>query len=185
MLRQDPDVVMVGEIRDLETAEIAVQASLTGHLVLSTLHTNTAIGAVTRLKDMGIEPFLLSSSLIGVIAQRLVRTLCAHCATWHEADDFEKGLFVHIEHDAVLKLPQPKGCEQCSHTGFNGRTAIYEIVPVDEPMRRLIHGNAAEFEVEAYARQHSGSIRDDGLRKVLAGKTTLEEVLRVTNEAEE
>lgn len=90
MLRQDPDVVMVGEIRDLETAEIAVQASLTGHLVLSTLHTNTAIGAVTRLKDMGIEPFLLSSSLIGVIAQRLVRTLCAHCATWHDADDFEK-----------------------------------------------------------------------------------------------
>lgn len=184
MLRQDPDVVMVGEIRDLETAEIAVQASLTGHLVLSTLHTNTAIGAVTRLKDMGIEPFLLSSSLIGVIAQRLVRTLCPHCATWHAADDFERQLFAHIEHDAELQLPKPKGCDHCSHSGFNGRTAIYEIVPVDEQMRRLIHGNAPEFEVEAYARKHSGSIRDDGLRKVLAGKTTLEEVLRVTNEAE-
>lgn len=185
MLRQDPDVVMVGEIRDLETAEIAVQASLTGHLVLSTLHTNTAIGAVTRLKDMGIEPFLLSSSIIGVVAQRLVRTLCPHCATWKDADAFEKNLFEHIEHPQDLRLPQPHGCERCGNTGFSGRTAIYEIVPVDEHMRRLIHGNAAEYELETYARQQSGSIRDDGLRKVLAGKTTIEEVLRVTNEAAE
>lgn len=185
MLRQDPDVVMVGEIRDLETAEIAVQASLTGHLVLSTLHTNTAIGAVTRLKDMGIEPFLLSSSLIGVVAQRLVRTLCPHCATWKDADAFEKNLFEHIEHPQELRLPQPHGCERCGNTGFSGRTAIYEIIPVDEHMRRLIHGNAAEYELETYARQQSGSIRDDGLRKVLAGKTTIEEVLRVTNEAAE
>ncbi|WP_284880246.1 type II secretion system ATPase GspE [Acinetobacter variabilis] len=185
MLRQDPDVVMVGEIRDLETAEIAVQASLTGHLVLSTLHTNTAIGAVTRLKDMGIEPFLLSSSLIGVVAQRLVRTLCPHCATWKDADAFEQNLFEHIEHPQDLRLPQPHGCERCGNTGFSGRTAIYEIVPVDEHMRRLIHGNAAEYELETYARQQSGSIRDDGLRKVLAGKTTIEEVLRVTNEAVE
>lgn len=186
MLRQDPDVVMVGEIRDLETAEIAVQASLTGHLVLSTLHTNTAIGAVTRLKDMGIEPFLLSSSLIGVIAQRLVRTLCPHCTTWHEADPFEQQIFKSIESSVEgLNLPEPQGCEKCSHVGFSGRTAIYEIVPVDETMRRLIHGNAAEFELESYARQHSGSIRDDGLRKVLTGKTTLEEVLRVTNQTEE
>ena len=183
MLRQDPDVVMVGEIRDLETAEIAVQASLTGHLVLSTLHTNTAIGAVTRLKDMGIEPFLLASSLIGVIAQRLVRTLCPRCATWHEADAFETEIFRHLDVDTELKLPQPKGCEHCSHTGFIGRTAIYEIVPVDDQMRRLVHGNAAEYEIETYARKQSGSIRDDGLRKVIAGKTTLEEVLRVTNEA--
>ena len=185
MLRQDPDVVMVGEIRDLETAEIAVQASLTGHLVLSTLHTNTAIGAVTRLKDMGIEPFLLSSSLIGVIAQRLVRTLCSHCVTWHEADTFETQLFQHLNPKAELQLPQPNGCERCSHTGFTGRTAIYEIVAVDDQMRRLVHGNAAEYELESYARQYSGSIRDDGLRKVLAGKTTLEEVLRVTNDAAE
>lgn len=185
MLRQDPDVVMVGEIRDLETAEIAVQASLTGHLVLSTLHTNTAIGAVTRLNDMGIEPFLLSSSLIGVVAQRLVRTLCPHCATWKDADAFEQNLFEHIEHPQELRLPQPHGCERCGNTGFSGRTAIYEIVPVDEHMRRLIHGNAAEYELETYARQQSGSIRDDGLRKVLAGKTTIEEVLRVTNEAAE
>ena len=185
MLRQDPDVVMVGEIRDLETAEIAVQASLTGHLVLSTLHTNTAIGAVTRLKDMGIEPFLLASSLIGVIAQRLVRTLCPHCHTWHEADAFEKELFKNLELTEDIKLPSPKGCEHCSHTGFSGRTAIYEIVPVDDHMRRLIHGNAAEYELENHARRYAGSIRDDGLRKVLAGKTTLEEVLRVTTEAAE
>ena len=185
MLRQDPDVVMVGEIRDLETAEIAVQASLTGHLVLSTLHTNTAIGAVTRLKDMGIEPLLLSSSLIGVIAQRLVRTICSHCHTWREADDFEKEIFKSVSTESSLKLPVPKGCDHCSHTGFTGRTAIYEIVPIDEPMRRLIHGNAAEYELEEYARRDAGSIREDGLRKVLAGKTTMEEVLRVTNEATE
>ncbi|MFW1858975.1 type II secretion system ATPase GspE [Acinetobacter defluvii] len=185
MLRQDPDVVMVGEIRDLETAEIAVQASLTGHLVLSTLHTNTAIGAVTRLKDMGIEPFLLSSSLIGVIAQRLVRTICSHCHTWREADDFEKEIFKPVSNATDLKLPVPNGCDHCSHTGFTGRTAIYEIVPIDEQMRRLIHGNAAEYELEEYARRDAGSIRDDGLRKVLAGKTTMEEVLRVTNEAVE
>lgn len=183
MLRQDPDVVMVGEIRDLETAEIAVQASLTGHLVLSTLHTNTAIGAVTRLQDMGIEPFLLASSLIGVIAQRLVRTLCPHCHTWHEADAIELEMFKHIQLDTNLKLPQPQGCEQCSHTGFSGRTAIYEIVPVDDQMRRLIHSSTAEYELENYARQQAGSIRDDGLRKVLAGKTTVEEVLRVTNKS--
>lgn len=185
MLRQDPDVVMVGEIRDLETAEIAVQASLTGHLVLSTLHTNTAIGAVTRLKDMGIEPFLLSSSLIGVIAQRLVRTLCPHCVSWREADDFEQQLFQHISDEPHLKLPEPQGCEHCSYLGFSGRSAIYEIVPIDEHIRRMIHGNSAEYELEAYARRHAGSIREDGLKKVLAGKTTLEEVLRVTNQSEE
>lgn len=185
MLRQDPDVVMVGEIRDLETAEIAVQASLTGHLVLSTLHTNTAIGAVTRLKDMGIEPFLLASSLIGVIAQRLVRTLCSHCHTLRNADDFEHEIFRTVSQESIIQLPQPKGCEHCSHTGFSGRTAIYEIAPVDDQMRRLIHGNAAEYELESYVRQQSGSIREDGLRKVLQGKTTLEEVLRVTNEAAE
>lgn len=185
MLRQDPDVVMVGEIRDLETAEIAVQASLTGHLVLSTLHTNTAIGAVTRLKDMGIEPFLLSSSLIGVVAQRLVRTLCKHCTTWRPADTYEQALFQKVDSAPTLKLPEPQGCEQCGQLGFSGRTAIYEIIAVDEHMRRLIHSGAAEFELEHYARKHTGSIREDGLRKVLSGKTTLEEVLRVTNQAEE
>ncbi|MDO5768290.1 MAG: type II secretion system ATPase GspE [Psychrobacter sp.] len=184
MLRQDPDVVMVGEIRDLETAEIAVQASLTGHLVLSTLHTNTAIGAVTRLQDMGVEPFLLSSSLIGVVAQRLVRTLCSHCQSWQVADAEQAKLFMEIGTDQMtpINLPKPVGCDKCNQSGFKGRTAIYEVVPVDDTLRQMIHSNAAEFELEAYARQKTPSIRADGLRKVLAGKTTLEEVLRVTKE---
>jgi general secretion pathway protein E len=181
MLRQDPDVVMVGEIRDLETAEIAVQASLTGHLVLSTLHTNTAVGAVTRLKDMGIEPFLLSSSLIGLVAQRLVRTLCKHCHDWREADVYEQQLFSQIQ-QAPFRVPVAKGCDKCNHLGFSGRTAIYEVVPVDDAMRRLVHGNAAEHELETYARTFSPSIRQDGLLKVLQGKTTVEEVLRATQE---
>ncbi|ELA08030.1 type II secretion system protein E [Moraxella macacae 0408225] len=184
MLRQDPDVVMVGEIRDLETAEIAVQASLTGHLVLSTLHTNTAIGAVTRLADMGVEPFLLSSSLIGVIAQRLVRTLCSHCHTWVAADEFSANIFKEIDIHHLEKLPKAVGCEKCNHSGFKGRTAIYEVVPVDEKLRQLIHAQVAEFELEKYARSKSGSIRADGLKKVLQGKTTLEEVLRVTKETD-
>jgi len=182
MLRQDPDVVMVGEIRDLETAEIAVQASLTGHLVLSTLHTNTAIGAVTRLKDMGIEPFLLSSSLIGVVAQRLVRTLCPHCHTRREADDYEEALFSQVKHEHPLQIPIAVGCEKCNESGFYGRTAIYEVVPVDDAMRRLIHSEVAEHELEKLARTLSPSIRQDGLEKVLLGKTTIEEVLRATRE---
>ena len=195
MLRQDPDVVMVGEIRDLETAEIAVQASLTGHLVLSTLHTNTAIGAVTRLQDMGVEPFLLSSSLIGVVAQRLVRTLCTHCHGWQSADSEQAKLFTEIgvgvgsEGDSnhlinkTINLPKPVGCDKCNQSGFKGRTAIYEVVPVDDTLRRMIHSNTAEYELEEYARQQTPSIRADGLRKVIEGRTTLEEVLRVTKES--
>ncbi len=182
MLRQDPDVVMVGEIRDLETAEIAVQASLTGHLVLSTLHTNTAIGAVTRLKDMGIEPFLLSSSLIGVVAQRLVRTLCPYCHRRRIADDYEEALFSQVKHEHPLQIPIAVGCEKCNESGFYGRTAIYEVVPVDDAMRRLIHSEVAEYELEKLARTLSPSIRQDGLEKVLLGKTTIEEVLRATRE---
>ena len=195
MLRQDPDVVMVGEIRDLETAEIAVQASLTGHLVLSTLHTNTAIGAVTRLQDMGVEPFLLSSSLIGVVAQRLVRTLCSHCQSWQAADTEQAKLFTEIGIWSTLKsdnkdissesirLPKPVGCDKCNQSGFKGRTAIYEVVPIDDTLRRMIHSNMAEYELEEYARQQTPSIRADGLHKVIEGRTTLEEVLRVTKES--
>ena len=191
MLRQDPDVVMVGEIRDLETAEIAVQASLTGHLVLSTLHTNTAIGAVTRLQDMGVEPFLLSSSLIGVVAQRLVRTLCTHCHDWQVADSEQVKLFTEIGMtsnaksltERAINLPKPVGCDKCNNSGFKGRTAIYEVVPIDDTLRRMIHSNTAEYELEEYARQQTPSIRADGLRKVIEGRTTLEEVLRVTKES--
>jgi len=181
ILRQDPDVVMVGEIRDLETAEIAVQASLTGHLVLSTLHTNSAVGAVTRLNDMGIEPFLLSSSLLGVLAQRLVRVLCKECREPYEADAAACAL-LGVDAAKPPMLYKAKGCSNCNHLGYRGRTGIYELIMIDEELRRLIHNNAGEYELETYARRHGPSIRQDGARNVLAGVTTLEEVLRVTRE---
>ena len=181
ILRQDPDVVMVGEIRDLETAEIAVQASLTGHLVLSTLHTNTAVGAVTRLRDMGVEPFLLSSSLIGVLAQRLVRTLCHECKKSVLMTEAEKETFaVSIKGD--VHIFRPVGCEACNYLGYLGRTGIYEIISVDDKMRTMIHDGSGEHQLEAYARSLTPSIRQDGLRRVMAGDTSVEEVLRVTRE---
>jgi general secretion pathway protein E len=181
ILRQDPDVVMVGEIRDLETAEIAVQASLTGHLVLSTLHTNTAVGAVTRLRDMGVEPFLLSSSLIGVLAQRLVRRLCEHCREPYPADAGE------CEALGVAASPPPTlyraaGCERCNGSGYRGRSGLFELVAVDDGLRRLVHDGAGEQALEAHARNRTPSLRDDGMRRVLIGETTLEEVMRVTTE---
>jgi general secretion pathway protein E len=174
ILRQDPDVVMVGEIRDLETAEIAVQASLTGHLVLATLHTNTAVGAVTRLRDMGVEPFLLSSSLIGVLAQRLVRVLNTELRVPHTASDYECQLM-----GADPGNP-PTIYSATSDAGFGGRTGIYELVAVDSKMRTMIHDGASEQDLEKHARENGPSIRDDGMRKVRAGITTLEEVLRAT-----
>lgn len=178
ILRQDPDVVMIGEIRDLETAEIAVQASLTGHLVLSTLHTNSAVGAVTRLQDMGIEPFLLASSLIGLVSQRLVRTLCPHCKEPYQPDETERQ-WLQLAPDDQPTLYQAKGCQQCKNTGFKGRVGVYELFSVDEGMRQLIHQQAGDMKLESYARQSSHSIIDDGIHKVLAGDTTIEEVLRV------
>ena len=181
ILRQDPDVVMVGEIRDLETAEIAVQASLTGHLVLSTLHTNTAVGAVTRLRDMGVEPFLLSSSLLGMLAQRLVRILCPECKQPYPAGEREcKAL--DLPRNPPPTLYRPAGCEHCNRTGYRGRTGIYEMVVVDEHMRSMIHDGAGEMELEHYARTKTPSIRHDGRQRVLAGETSIEEVLRVTRE---
>jgi general secretion pathway protein E len=180
ILRQDPDVVMVGEIRDLETAEIAVQASLTGHLVLSTLHTNTAIGAVTRLKDMGIEPFLLSSSLIAVMAQRLVRLLCRDCREPFQPSPQERALLGLPEDGEGLTLYQPVGCASCNQSGYRGRTGIYELVEVDEVLRGLIHDEAAEQRLVEQARAQYASIQSDGRRRILAGETSLQEVLRVT-----
>lgn len=181
ILRQDPDVVMVGEIRDLETVQIAVQASLTGHLVLSTLHTNTAAGAVTRLRDMGVEPFLLSSSLIGVLAQRLVRILCDECKKPHTASAVEcKTLGVSDDNPPTIYSPQ--GCPKCNQLGYRGRTGIYELIPVDDKLRNMIHDGSGEHDMEKYARTLSPGIRDDGMRRVLAGETSLEEVLRVTYE---
>ena len=181
ILRQDPDVVMIGEIRDLETAEIAVQASLTGHLVLSTLHTNSAVGAVTRLQDMGIEPFLLSSSLLGVLAQRLVRLLCPHCKQEHLLTDAEREM-IGLKPGDTDKVFRPQGCDQCNNTGYRGRTGIYEMVLIDETMRDMIHDRASEQSLERHARQFTPSIRTDGWRKALAGDTSIEEVLRVTRE---
>jgi len=181
ILRQDPDVVMVGEIRDLETAQIAVQASLTGHLVLSTLHTNTAAGAITRMEDMGVEAFLLSSSLLGVLAQRLVRTLCPSCKEAHPVTEEERLLLGEsTPHNAVIY--RAVGCEDCNNKGYRGRTGIHELLLVDDKVREQIHNGKGEQSIEKYIRQSTLSIRQDGFDKVLEGVTTLEEVLRVTRE---
>ncbi|WP_404395730.1 type II secretion system ATPase GspE [Stutzerimonas chloritidismutans] len=181
ILRQDPDVVMVGEIRDQETADMAVQASLTGHLVLSTLHTNSAIGAVTRLVDMGVEPFLISSSLLGVLAQRLVRVLCNDCKRAYLADAAECEL-LGVSPAEAPTLYHAEGCEQCRGLGYRGRTGIYELVLFDDALRTMVHTRASEQDMLRHARVLGPSIRDDGLRKVREGVTTIEEVLRVTRE---
>lgn len=177
ILRQDPDVVMVGEIRDHETAAIAVQASLTGHLVLSTLHTNTAIGAIIRLQDMGVEPFLLSSSLEVILAQRLVRRLCPVCRQSHSVSAVEQQRF-GLPANAVIY--QAAGCESCAQTGYKGRTGIYELIEVDDVLRRMIHDGEGEQVMLTHVRQRSPAIDEHGRQRVLAGDTTLEEVLRVT-----
>ncbi|MDH0100833.1 type II secretion system ATPase GspE [Stutzerimonas stutzeri] len=181
ILRQDPDVVMVGEIRDQETADMAVQASLTGHLVLSTLHTNSAIGAVTRLVDMGVEPFLISSSLLGVLAQRLVRVLCNDCKRAYNADAAECEL-LGVSPAEAPTLYHAEGCEQCRGLGYRGRTGIYELVLFDDTLRTMVHTRASEQDMLRHARELGPSIREDGLRKVREGVTTIEEVLRVTRE---
>lgn len=181
ILRQDPDVVMIGEIRDLETAQIAVQASLTGHLVLSTLHTNTAVGAVTRLRDMGVEPYLLSTSLVGLMAQRLVRTLCKHCKAPYSADKVEKET-LGVDTDTDLTLYKAVGCHECRNTGYLGRSGIHEIIEIDQTLETMIHDNVAEQAMETHARTRSPGIMQSGRGKVLAGVTTLTEVLRVTSE---
>lgn len=177
ILRQDPDIIMVGEIRDAETAEIAIQASLTGHLVLSTLHTNDAATAVTRLVDMGIEPFMIASSLTAVLAQRLVRVICPHC----------REAYHPVERADGLPLPDTlyrgRGCEHCFGHGTLGRTAIYEIMPVDQQLCSMIIRRAHAGEIKEYAIAHGmQTLRDDGLVKAAAGITTLEEVLRVTQD---
>ncbi len=181
ILRQDPDVVMVGEIRDIETAQIAVQASLTGHLVLSTLHTNTAAGAITRLEDMGIEAFLLSSSLLAVLSQRLVRTLCSECKKPHEPNAQEAQI-LGLQAGQTHTIYSPAGCAACNQTGYRGRTGIHELLLVDEKIRDMMHAGHGEQAIEKHIRQSTPSIREDGCRKVVAGITSLEEVLRVTRE---
>jgi type IV pilus assembly protein PilB len=183
ILRQDPDVVMVGEIRDLETAEIAVQAALTGHLVLSTLHTNDAPEAITRLKDIGVEPYLLSSSVIGVLAQRLIRAICPQCKTTFNAD---QNLLKELNKDfpemkGPVTLYKGKGCKNCKQSGYHGRTGIFELLIVDEKIKQLISEKATAQNIRDTARETMGmlSLREDGIIKVLKGITTLEEVDRV------
>ena len=182
IVRQDPDVILVGEIRDLETAEIAIQSSLTGHLVFSTLHTNDAASAVTRLIDMGIEPFLVASSVIAIVAQRLVRVLCPRCKEPHIPDD-ESLRDMGLQKNAILEhqLFRKKGCPACMNTGYRGRTAIFEIMVMDENMKRLIlrTSDANQINEEA-VRNGMENLIQDGVRKVLQGITTIEEVLRVT-----
>jgi general secretion pathway protein E len=183
ILRQDPDVIMIGEIRDLETAEIAVQSALTGHLVLSTLHTNDALSAFNRLIDMGVEPFLVAAPMLGVQAQRLVRTLCHHCA-----EPEHPGERIEAEVRAVpgyagneMRFLAPRGCEHCLHTGYRGRIGIYEMVDVTPEMHEMIVQNRQLYEMQAQAqRQRNRTLRQDGLLKAARGVTSLEEVFRVT-----
>ncbi|BCG63958.1 MAG: general secretion pathway protein E [Methyloprofundus sp.] len=181
ILRQDPDIVMVGEIRDAETAQIAVQASLTGHLVLSTLHTNTAVGAIPRLQDMGTEPFLLSSSLLAVLAQRLVRTLCLQCREPYTADVTTSTLLEHNSTE-TLTLYKPVGCPTCHQLGYQGRMGIYELIQIDNAMRDAIHNKTGALELEKIARKQTASIRQNGFMQVKRGITSLDEILRVTKE---
>jgi len=176
-LRQDPDVVMVGEIRDPETAEIAVQASLTGHLVLSTVHTNSAVAAIARLRDMGVEPFLLSSTITALVAQRLVRRLCPSCKTPYKPtpqEQAELGL-----RKSNVTFYKAEGCTNCQDIGYVGRLGIYEIVTLDDKLRAMIHDGASEGELSKYAFAKRQNLLSSGADKVLAGETSAEEVLRV------
>jgi general secretion pathway protein E len=185
IVRQDPDVIMVGEIRDLETAEIAVQSALTGHLVLSTVHTNDAASTMNRLLDMGVEDYLLTSTIIGVLAQRLVRTLCPHCKEPHTAlPEIVEQMRLHRFTDAKeITLYRPIGCVQCAQTGYSGRISIMEMLPMTDPLRSLVmkHATATDLRNEAI-RGGMLTMYEDGLRKAVRGVTTIEEVLRATRE---
>ncbi|MEK5183669.1 GspE/PulE family protein [Solibacillus sp. FSL W7-1324] len=179
ILRQDPDIIMIGEIRDKETAQISIRASLTGHLVLSTLHTNSAIESIARLQDMGIEPFLISSSLVGVLAQRLVRQICRDCSTELEPTVREKQIFANNGFD-VEKVRKGRGCSACGNTGYRGRLAIHELLPIDRELKDLILNQASGYEISDYMKTAGYyTLLQDGLLKVLEGVTTTEEVLRV------
>jgi len=182
ILRQDPDIIMVGEIRDKETAEIAIHAALTGHLVLSTLHTNDSIGATFRLADMGIEPYLLSSAIGGVIAQRLVRRVCNECKTFYPAPQDIKSRFGWTNRKKA-RLAKGEGCPTCYDSGYKGRMGIYEIIEFDDEMQKLINSNPSHEEIKAILKNKGHkTLFDDGLNHVLSGETTLEELSRVINE---
>jgi type IV pilus assembly protein PilB len=181
-LRQDPDRIMVGETRDIETAQIAIQASLTGHLVFTTLHTNDAPGAVTRLVDMGVEPFLISASLEGVLGQRLIRKICTQCRAAYEPSEVvlaQLGLSPHEIGDKNFYYG--KGCEACNHTGYRGRKGIYELLNITDPIRELINERAPSVVLKQKAIELGmTTLREDGMRSIYEGETTIEEVLKYT-----
>jgi type IV pilus assembly protein PilB len=180
-LRQDPDVLMVGEIRDAETAQIAVQAALTGHLVLSTMHTNDAVGSITRLLEIGIEPYLLAPSLIGVVGQRLVRTICPDCASPYHATGPELAA-LRVPDRSTFKLTRGRGCASCFDSGYRGRVGIYELLPVDREFQELVLRNPTLDEMRRWQEKHGMStLRAEGIRLVLDGKTTLEEISRAVS----
>ena len=186
IVRQDPDIIMVGEMRDLETARIAVQSALTGHLVLSTLHTNDAAGGVTRLLDMGVDDYLITSTINGILAQRLVRRLCPHCRESYIpmrelVDELNLGEFVAEGEDVVLY--RPTGCDQCGGRGYHGRLSLTEVLVMNDEIRQLVmqHANAGEIQ-RAAIRGGMATLYRDGLRKAIAGLTTLEEVARVAED---
>jgi len=182
ILRQDPDIIMIGEIRDLETATHAVQAALTGHLVFSTLHTNDAVSTIIRLEDLGLEPFLIGSTMLGALAQRLVRKICPHCIEKYEASGEElRKLGFPVGEDRVV-LHRGKGCKQCRGTGYSGRLGVFEIFPMSEKLKKLVADRAPDSELRQVAiREGMTTLREDAWSKVLAGKTTVEEALRVTS----
>ncbi len=181
-LRQDPDIIMLGEMRDLETSQVAIQASLTGHLVLTTLHTNDAPGAVTRLVDMGVEPFLISSTMLAVLAQRLVRTTCKRCRTPFEPTESQLAQLNLSPHDVGDKVfYYGRGCKECNDTGYHGRKGIFELLPITDPVRVLINERAPTVVIRQKAVEHGMvPLRDDGLRCIFDGDTTIEEILRYT-----
>jgi type IV pilus assembly protein PilB len=182
ILRQDPDKILVGEIRDLETAQIAVQASLTGHMVFSTLHTNDAPTAITRLRDMGIEPFLITATLEGILAQRLVRKICDDCRTEFEpSSDMLMELNLRPNEVKGQKFYYGRGCERCNNTGFRGRTGIFELIPINDELRDLISTGVSTDELRKHCRQQGmETLREAGLRALFSGITTIEEVVRET-----
>ena len=181
-LRQDPDIIMIGEMRDLETAQISIQASLTGHFVLTTLHTNDACGAVTRLVDMGVEPFLISSSLMGVVAQRLVRTICKNCRSPYEPTESQLAMLNLSAHDLGEKsFFYGRGCENCNDTGYRGRKGIYELLRMNDEVRTLINTRASGMVIKQVAMEKGmRTIRQDGLQSIYDGQTTIEEVIKYT-----
>jgi type IV pilus assembly protein PilB len=181
-LRQDPDIIMVGEMRDLETAQIAIQSSLTGHLVMSTLHTNDATGAVTRLVDMGVEPFLISSTLMAVLAQRLVRTVCKKCRTPFEPTESQLSMLNLAPHDIGDKVfYYGRGCQACNDTGYKGRKGIFELLVIGEALRRLINERAPAVVLRQKAVELGMvTLREDGMRSIFDGITTIEEIVKYT-----